>query len=76
MTVHDLQVILIENVLLLPTQGSLKTVLDIWPAGGRKVFSANWDPLEINCFHPGGWVDVLIEMAISQERGKPGSGSL
>jgi hypothetical protein len=75
LTLRGLQVILVENVLLLPTQESLKTVLDIWPVGGRKVFSANWDPLEINCFHAGEWIDVLIEMAIGQGRGKTGLGA-
>lgn len=76
LTVRGLQVSLVENVLLLPTQESLKTVLDIWPVGGRKVFSASWDPLKISCFHAGEWIDVLIEMALDQGRGKPAPDSL
>lgn len=74
--VHGLQVILIEHMLRWPTQDSLQTVLDIWPVGGPKVFSASWDPLEISCFHAGEWIDVLIEMALDQRRGKPCSDSL
>ena len=53
---------LAENVLLLPSDPTTSSLLDIWPIGQRKVFSARWQPArpwipaEVVCLRPGGWL--------------------
>lgn len=41
--------------------------LDIWPIGGRKVFSARWSPLEVIRFQRGDWIDLAL--GLRQGRG-------
>lgn len=33
-----------ENVLLYPDDDDISNLLDVWPIGQRKVFSASWKP--------------------------------
>ena len=70
LTVNTLQILLAENVLLLPMDVSTWNLLDIWPLDtegkpGRKVFSVSWQPQRpwippwIACFHRGEWIAKL-----------------
>ncbi|MBB3176379.1 hypothetical protein [Variovorax sp. Sphag1AA] len=54
------------NVLPHPDFTSLKSVLDLYPAQGGKVFSVEFAPVQLISFHGGEWVDWLIEIACQQ----------
>jgi len=62
-----LTLVLAENVLLFPEGSDTFSLLDIWPIGGRKVFSAAWIPTkpwvppDISCCKPGAWLESLAK---------------
>lgn len=62
---NGLQFVLAENVLLRPDDAVTSCSLDVWPDGGRKVFSVAWKaeqpwlPPEIASCNPGPWLERL-----------------
>jgi hypothetical protein len=62
---HELRVMLAQNVLLATDDESTSNLLDIRAASGNKVFSTSWQPLRpwvpprIICFRSGAWLAVL-----------------
>jgi hypothetical protein len=62
---HELQFVLTENVLLTPDETVTSSCLDVWPNGGRKVFSVAWKPEQpwlppqISTFKSGTWIQRL-----------------
>jgi hypothetical protein len=64
-----LTLILAENVLLFPEGSDTVSHLDIWPIGGRKVFSVAWVPTkpwlppDISCCKAGAWLERLGKVA-------------
>ena len=58
-----MQIVLTERFLAAPTEGTLKSMVDIWPANGGKVFSASFEPLNITSYKFGDWVDAVIDLA-------------
>ena len=62
---------LTANVLPHPGYTSLKSVLDLSPAQGRKVLSVEFSPIMVISFHGGQWVEWLIEIARQQPPRSP-----
>jgi hypothetical protein len=62
---NGLQFALTENVLLRPNDAVTSSSLDVWPDGGRKVFSVSWKPEqpwlppEVATCKRGPWVEQL-----------------
>ena len=62
-----LRIVLSVQVLRLPTDSALSTILDVWPAQTRlpKVLSASWEPTRpwqpphVSSFRAGDWMALL-----------------
>lgn len=55
--IGGLKIIYIPSIKNLPTITRPRQVIDIYPVGGRKVFSVEWEPLIVIAFRPGPWVE-------------------
>jgi len=66
---HGLTIVYAQQVPTGLQQQPFSALLDIWPQGGLKVFSARWSPLECVCFRQGPWIEALIEMALQRDLG-------
>jgi hypothetical protein len=62
---NGLSLSLSENVLLLPEDPDVFSLLDVWPIGARKVFSVAWQPGKpwlppnVSCCKQGDWLRRL-----------------
>lgn len=62
---NGLLILLAGNALLLPTDRSTASLLDIWPVQQRKIFSVSWHPAQpwlpprVACLRRGDWMARL-----------------
>jgi hypothetical protein len=59
---NGLQITYVPAICVTPG-GTMSSLVDIWPQGGRKVFSIGWDPLVVVTYKPGPWVGALRSLA-------------
>lgn len=63
---YGIRILLTENVLLLPHDPALSTMLDIWWPPLGKVFSAHWRPIQpevvptLTCLKRGPWLTTIL----------------
>jgi hypothetical protein len=62
---EGLVILLTGNALVLPTDRSTASLLDIWPGQQQKIFSVSWHPAQpwlpphVTCLRPGDWMARL-----------------
>ncbi len=62
--VVGLTVMICYGVKPLPDYVRDRTVIDVWlPHRGGKVFSAEWEPLEITNLQRGAWIEDVLSLA-------------
>lgn len=57
LVLSGLRVLYVPSVRNLPWLVRPRELLDIYPEGGRKVFSVEWQPMRIIAFRPGPWIE-------------------